>query len=749
MTTKHSKTTKKRAKIGGGFKHVPKMFRDHIGGAAQNPKEFEKTVLITGINLILLTKDVIIKRLKHMNADIVKQIFIKNAYTWARSIIKVNKTHASNAEKIVIGSPTYIDYVERSDPFYGYTKFIHGLSNNTLKKPANVATILNRDISKLDANMKKNASLYEFVQEPKQWQSVYEAAPEYTKKSYMDLLEYHKEKLYLLNVVPPDPRITEYRLNSMINSNSSMCILEKKILRNYALIQARPLFRVELIFNLYKLLDFRPQKIDLLKHYCPNGERHKTGSYLYAARNSKNKPLELQTDEILEWYKGAIADKKDEKTINANRKRIEELDGLYVVNEKCGKCGTLIYTANSGETSDKSLSKLFKKIDDLLAFYEYYETRCPKGDLHEFKIIDSSKIDKTDKIDKSTDKSTDKTNKKTDDKIHNTKERDQTCFKCGFDTELKKKRDRTYYDKYSPQFKRIETEKMSLALQDLDQNIEIVRSANASREELMKEISNRIGKNENKSKGGKSAKIKSDASGKDLPYLNSHQYTAEWSQKLSIKYNLLINMGLSEYVKYEDLETASINPSKNSPNWRLQSLKIRGYILHVIREYNMFKLDELYDLPILKDIKGAQNKADTNVKLPDFNFIDVERDYKLLPTDKYVNFLMEYLAKMILDLGNCKGKIIADKLPIYFTKHIINSERMLSKAAAVFKKTDESIDKLEDASDDETLMSGDNFTDQSSGTEVLVDENANEVYKNEINLDGYDVENEADIWEVE
>ena len=481
----------------------------------------------------------------------------------------------------------------------------------------------------------------------------------------------------MYNVVPISDIVSEYRKNI-----EPLLLLEKQVQYNKSLLRVMPNYTVDLIHELYSLYDFRPQKIDLLNHYCPNGDLHKITKYVY--KNNKVN-TEYTSDDIIKFY----------KTDDINM--INKFMNMTLIDERCGKCNTLIRSANSGHASDATLNTLFKKIDDLLAFYEYYDVRCPKGDLHEY-------------------------NK-------------DNCKKCGFNTDFRNKKDKAYYDKYINEFKKIEKEKISILNNDLEINKQNIKNADHEHKQFI---------------GSNKAKQSTTNKYEDMPYINSHKNTADWGQRLNIKYNLLVNLGLSEGNKYIDLELANINPSKNNPNYNMQALKIRGYILHVLREYNMFVLDELHGLPALKEIKGAQNIQTTKYTLPSFNFLELENNYKYLPKDKYINFLLEYLAKIIIDINKCNAKIIAEKLPDYFTKYILNTEKTMSKAQDVFYKVDESIDKLENLSDENSDLTGENLTENESIVEVHSDNpNANEKYSNEINYEGFDVENANDIWDME
>src|SRR5690606_4761939 len=102
----------------------------------------------------------------------------------------------------------------------------------------------------------------------------------YTYESFLSIFDYIKDKIYQYDVVPISQQVITYR-----NKYSKIKELEREIRVKKAIEQLSPLFQIEWLNDITKYNDFRPEKIDLAQHYCPNGERHKIGSFLYAKKN--------------------------------------------------------------------------------------------------------------------------------------------------------------------------------------------------------------------------------------------------------------------------------------------------------------------------------------------------------------------------------------------------------------------------------------------------------------------------------
>lgn len=632
------------------------------GKVVTDAKLAEKFYLTTALKLIFLTKETIISRLPNMSADVIKQIFIKNAYTWAMKHARPIQVDDESARQ-TSENPIYID------SFYRYIYYTKKIAPDS-KRPTDlddVRTILGRDEAKVLSDLKQNISMYSTVVAPKPWKiSDIPEFDEYTYKSFLSMLEYYQEMLYTKSRVPKHVQVVEY-----MEKYKDLLDMQFRLRMLMAQRRLRPNLDIPLLNNIReKYNNFAPNKIDLAKHFCPNGDLHKTGAYIYT---DGKKEVEINRKEIIEW-------------LNTNNvEKLAEFAKLKVVDEKCEKCKANIRRAKSLQTSDKALAKMFGHIDDLLAFYQYYETRCPKGNLHDIQ--------------------------------------DNVCIKCKFDTAYIKSSNVDYYEKYKAGFQKVQREKLSLAIRSLEKIAD-----------------------ENKSE------FKSQESAKDYKF--SLKQTAEWSQISGVKYNLIVNIGLYEKLKFVDLENANINPSKTSEPSLTRAMRFKNYIHIILRDYTMLMNHEnVVDMPLeLKEIFDAQKKIDIGKlqeSMPKFDeFAELDREHSKLSIENYVNFLQEYLAGIIVRIHNEsteKYKTLASALVKYFTNLVIQGEKFISKPEPVFAKL--AITTLEDNSEDEVGVSGDDWDGRQQ--EVSEAEQDVETYENEISHEAFDVENADDIWENE
>ena len=693
--------TSKSSNLGNSNKH--KYIRG--GKAVTDVKLAEKFYLNTALKLILLSKEAIISRLRNMSIDVIKQIFLKNAYTWAVKHAKPIKVGHDEIQKI---QQNYIIM----DPFYEYTYYakrlgkLQGSDKYSPGKIDDVKGVLGREESDILEEARQDVSIFDTVSAPSRWydsnsnsnsKSNSKSNPEsgtdnsnnsesknssdyqstyhqYTYDSYMSILEYVQQQIYKKSFIPRHIQATEY-----LEKWKYLHEIERKIHNRVARSRVRPNIHIELLNDIVtKYNNFAPSRIDLAQHFCPSGELHKTDSYLYT---DGKKEYEYSKKDMLSWLNNKDTDK------------LAEFRKLKMINERCGKCKLTIRDAKSTDKSDRSLFNLFKKADDIMAFYQYFETRCPKGNLHDFQ--------------------------------------GDKCTKCKMQTSYAKTNDKEYYSQYVQLFNKAQLEKQSISIKSLAQ--------------IKKENNN---------------KYEED---RDSKYQYSLKKTAEWSQVSDVKYNILVNIGMSEGSKYVDIENSKINPSKTDEKIKTRSMKLIGYILNVLREYNLIlNHDSIADIPLeLKEIINSQKKTGVDIthdaiknNMPIFNdFAKLNDQYKYsLQHADYANFLQEYLADIMLRISKDSDKKYEDlaKLLVkYFTSSIITNEKMLSRPEPVFAKVD--ITELEEGSEDELGVSGDDWAGKQSdhSEHDSAEEKEVETYENDINNEGFDVENADDIWENE
>jgi hypothetical protein len=629
------------------------------GRMVTDAKEAEKFYLTTALKLIFLSKETTISRLKNMNIDVIKQIFIKNAYGWAMKHAKPIQID-EESDRQTKDNPVILD------SFYRYVYLANRLSGVRLEYN-DVNRVLGAPEETIIKFIKDDISMYSKVNAPKPWSFGDAVFDDYTYRSYLAMLEYYNESLYRKNFIPRHVQVTEY-----LEKYADLLEIQFGLRMKMAKKQLRPNIDIPLQTDLSKYNKFDQHLLDLAQHYCPNGDQHKTGVYVYY--DGKN-TVELSKKDIVNWLE------------SNNTAELEKFAKMKITNERCEKCKNLFRNAKS-TTADKTFSSMFKKIDDLLAFYQYYETRCPKGNLHEFE--------------------------------------DSICKLCKMHTDYVKKLEPSYYAEFSKGFIKIQKEKLILSIKSL---------------ESLKNMG-------------------SIESQQEVPaYQFSLKKTAEWSHISETKYNILVNIGLFEGVKYEQINSSQINPSKTATASRTRAMRIKQYVLSTLRDYNIvINHENIIDIPIeLKEIIDAQKKIDIkdlSNNIPHFDaFTSLDDIYKIkLTVTDYTNFLLEYLANIIVSISKDsseKYQTLAKLLVTYFTNKIITSEKFISKPEPYFAKLD--ITQLEDNSEDEVGVSGDEWVGHQSdkSESEFGEEKEVETYENEIDNDGYDVENVEDIWETE
>ena len=632
------------------------------GKVVTDVKLAERFYLTTALKLILLSKETIISRTPNADADSIRNIFINQAYAWASKHVKPIQID-SETERQTGENPLFID------PLYRYIYYAKRLSEGKGPKDLNDAKyVLGRPSDKVLADVKNDVGIFSTVGDIAPWhtKSAIPRFDDYTYRSFMSILEYYRDMIYTKTRIPRHVQVGEY-----FDKYKDLQDMQFALRMYLAKRHLTPSINIPLTNDIVsKYNNFAPERLDLAQHYCPDGSTHKTGTYIYSVGNSKT-TVEVSKKDITEWLD------------TNNEKKLTEFNKMTLIDEKCQNCGKLVRTAKSFQKSEKALAIMFGKIDDMLALYQYYETRCPKGTVHEI----------------------------TDDK----------CVKCGYTTELAKKNDATYYDKWKSVFNKTQQEKQALSIKSL--------AALANEQEYAKPSFK-------------------------LEYTYSLKKTAEWSQVAGVKYNILANIGLFEGVKYALIESANANPSKTEAPNMSRALRIKGHIHMVLRDYTLVRhYERLVDIPVdLKDIINAQKKIDIKnlaTAIPDIaDFRELDEKYAAnLDLPNYINFLQEYLAGVIVTISSKshpKFKPMADALVSYFTKAIIAKERFISKPEPYFAKIE-----LAEGSDEETVLSDDEWAGrQSEASEQEFAEEAEvETYENDINNEGFDVENADDIWE--
>ena len=415
---------------------------------------------------------------------------------------------------------------------------------------------------------------------------------------------------------------------------------------------------------------------------------------------------------------------------------------------------------------------MFKKLDHISAFFQYYKDRCPINELHEIK--------------------------------------DDKCKKCNISTNELDTMDKNYYNKYVDRFKKVEGKNQGLIVSKLKQaNSEQSHASNSTQ-----------------SKDQKSKRNNSLTSVNDN-YTFSMKNLAEWSKLSNIKYSLLLNIGLTEEYKWDDIEKSGVQPhnivllsekkftnetpsdtikitpvvnpiEKDDPNvphnfeeiiadinlmdelniktkyfpnsirfpvglYKTQALKLKAYILQIIRLYNtVLNYEDVANLSQeLKDIITLQkniNSTDIKKYMPnitdEFHKLDQEYKYKLT-SKNYSNFLSESLAGIFIKLHNINKSYLqlATGLIKYFETLIMKQERLFSRPEPVIFNPVENNDTDESNGTTGTDTTSGEFVREDHATPVDSESNEDdaepEKVLTDITFDDLDVENANDVFELE
>jgi hypothetical protein len=645
------------------------IIRKSFGVKEFDSKSYERHLLTTALNLIIINKNAIIHRLKNINIDIIKQIFLKEAYQWAKRYVQPIKINKDGSE-----SSNLQDIVDK-DPFYAYlyqARILEYLAGKSKKFPSSkydFTTILGRNSEQISSNLNKGIPLYYNVKAPEQWSFGDKEFDEYSYQSFMMIYEFIENKIYE-KVFVPRSIIAKNYFKQFANVLEIQNSLAYQVQEKYI----HPMFKVDLLIDLTKYLNF--SNINIYQHFCKDGRKHAPNKKLFS---DGKKDMLVSQNEIIEWLKN-------------DDERIYNLYGMSLVNEKCDLCGKYVRDMPSESIS---IEEMFGSIDDRIAFHSYYSIRCPESNLHDIK--------------------------------------DGRCVKCGLNTEKDhdKTKDDAYYKKYIAKFKAIEKEKQKISIESLEEVQKLVKST-------YKKV--------------------------QLPeYKISLTHIAEWSKLTGIKYNVLVNIGLFDDEKFENIATAKTNPSKyitDDKTYVKQAIRLKNHMLNLIREYNMFlNHNSVPDLPIeLKEILERQKKITINnlkgsMATIGNGFIEKDNEYKFfLSHEKYANFMHQTLAGSIVSISETKKeyKTMAYELVVYFTKKILEKEKLFCSTVPIFAKTNIDITTLENESDNS--VSGDDFDyrpDPESEKEFSDDKP--ETYNNDLGdfNDAYDVENAGDIWDID
>ncbi len=355
--TAKSRPSKSRVGAGGRARYRYNTSGGKFGGETTNDINiYESFLLNTAFIILLNTRSNLIARMSGLNKDILKQIFLKSAYKWAR-------LHATKIKDKPKDKEIRFDAIYES-PVYWYlyniamTKF---LDKQIKKRPEfnEPSSVLGVTAVELKEKLLKNRGITDGFSVGKQWKFASSIYDEYTYLSAKAFVDYCiTGDVFLRTIVPLDAAVVKYR-----QDNKRLAEIEKKVYDHIQTAGNRPIFT----FKNAKDISFIDNTFDLSvlstqPFYCANGEFHEVGAMVYTLPGGKS--VEYSSKDITRLYN---EDKKD---------MIAEIHDAEVTDFRCKKCKMLY-------SETLPLSDEAKHAADIHnTFFSYYEIRCPEGDLH-------------------------------------------------------------------------------------------------------------------------------------------------------------------------------------------------------------------------------------------------------------------------------------------------------------------------------------------------------------------------------
>ena len=204
-------------------------------------------------------------------------------------------------------------------------------------------------------------------------------------------------------------------IKSFIQRYSYLNKLADSINQDTILRLLNPMIHYEVLYDqdlVRKYNNFSPAKINIADHYCSDGNRHKFDIFVFSkilpsgVLDSKDN-MEVTSKEVAKWFR------------TDNKEKIKKFKDYYYVDERCSHCKVYL----SKIKKDDTIVDKMKTLDNYKAFYDYFENRCPEGNLHDYKIDAQKDV--------------------------------ENCTKCNFTRKLFDELNKPYYEKYIKKYKKI------------------------------------------------------------------------------------------------------------------------------------------------------------------------------------------------------------------------------------------------------------------------------------------------------
>lgn len=591
--------------------------RNKSGGKQMpNSKHLIQNIINNALFLILRMKSIAINEVASLTTESIKPILIK-AYRWASTL---------KSDTASIRDPVPKDEVDlNSDNIYNYAKYIENVSQaySGKTKPSSddspktdkqfkhsmgsVKNILGRPWETIIKEFADNKSVYETMLIPKEWSDG--ESGKYKYGSYKFLAEYIKEKLYNKNAVP-------YSNELILHEKQYKYIqtLEDNLSNEYKRSVIRPFNNIPLQNNfMIKYNNFKPSNIKIDKYYDNSGKKHQFDIHVYQKANTKGvlagPKKEYTKNDIVSWVN------------SGDSKKLTEFKQWFIVDARCSTCKVLL-----SQTKNSGIEQALQKLDNFKIFYEYYENRCPKGELHDFVLLP--------------------------------KANDNYCKKCNITNTMVTSLDKKYYEKYVSYFNKDQDKLLKLEKESVT---DIIRSQ----------------------------KRKTVDTPKFSKWVINNAPILELSRTYKIKYNVWVNIGLIINKSFKLIESEKLNPSTSATKDMLQlrNLQLYNYYLQVVSMFYMVKnYDIIPNLPYnLKQIMSKNKVPNLKSKLMDMDTTVANKyEYYKNTSEPYLtsNFLLHTLSTTILNINKSLKSAnvnVANDITLYIINNIIESEKMLSE----------------------------------------------------------------------
>ena len=642
---------------------------EKYGGNAPKNGKIVQNILNNALYLILRIKNVALNNLSSIKPESVKPILIK-AYKWSAKL-QTSKIK-SDIDETTDKSELY------KDPVYVYAQYVYmqtQYKKNKADSKAKVKDILGRTWETVENEFAQNISMYATLNEFEDWGDSHKYG------SYKKIHSYVSKKMYSQTAQPYSSILQDHD-----DEFSHLLVEDDKRNNEYTYSEARPYTNINLLDNfMLKFNDFRPHKIHIDKYYDNNGDKHVFNIYVYQYANNRGvlngTKKEFTKEDRIELLK------------SHDDKHYQMFQNMYMVDLRCSKCKVLW-----SQTKNKTVERSLMKKENKGLFYKYYENKCPKGELHIYKLVKNT----------------------------------QSCSKCGITSYDINTHSDKYYRKFLSVFEKSHKKKSQLNKKEIDKLI-----YKKKERVVIKTF----------------PKWKIDNS-------DILQISRIFKIKYNVWINLGLTINHNFVHIEKDKINPSININQSTSN--LRNLQLRNYYLRVVKFLHTIKNYDIIDfVPYdLKNIMQKNKVRDLDKKLinSNSNILLMYNYYKSHELPSVVsNFLLYQISNTLLKLFKSMKQhnmSVASDLIKYIINEIIKSERLLSTpnlaefSTTIFKTNTAEVDGTVLSNDDNVIVDDMSSADDVKDIYEQSDDDANDDIFNTGDLDmasGEDAELNADF----